>query len=165
MIKYTQGNFYTSEIDDLTLTEAFKIHYEINPQFTPWYDCKSAILQKMMKSHDISHIIYGCDTSLLGEMQVQFWNQFGSFVPKTWSDIKKAFMDKETRQIITPAGLIPFFLTHSSEIFRVRKQVKLMTKKWQFFDEEKYMNMTITEIRKEYNIQIINQLVRIKAQN
>ncbi len=156
LTQFTKENFYTEQINELTLAEAFKIHYEINPQFTPWYNCKSEILQKMMRSHNISHIIYGCNTSLLGEMQVQFWNQFGSFVPKTWADIKKAFADKETRQIITPTGLIPFFLTHISEIFRVKKQTKLMTKKWVFFDEEKYMNIIVGEIRSEYNIKILN---------
>ena len=73
-------------------------------------DSKSQILKKMMRSHDISHIIYGCNTTLLGEMQVQFWNQFGSHVPATFKDFMSAISDKPTRQIITPTGLIPFFL-------------------------------------------------------
>ena len=156
MTQFTKENFYTEQINNLTLTEAFKIHYEINPQFMPWYNCNTKILQKMVKSHDISHIIYGCNTSLLGEMQVQFWNQFGSHVPATWADIKDAFLNKKTRQLLTPTGLIPFFFAHISEIFRVRKQVKLMFKKWLYFNEEKYMNTTIGEIRKKYNIQILN---------
>ena len=155
MPQFTQSNFYSTAINDLTLGEAFKIHYEINPQFTPWYDCKSKILQKMLRSHDISHIIYGCDTSFLGEMRVEFWNQFGSFIPKNWKDIKDALADKDTRKLITPTGLIPFFLTHISEIFKVRKQAKLITKKWVYFDEEKYMDATIEKIRTEHGIVII----------
>ena len=151
---FTYTDFYSQKIDTLTLAQAFKIHYEINPQFMPWYDAKSSILQKMMKSHDLSHIIYGCDTTMLGEMQVQFWNSFGSKVPKNFKDFTSAVTDKETREILTPAGLFPFFLNNLPEIWRVRKLAKSMSKKWVFFDEERYMNTTIGDIRKEFNIVI-----------
>ena len=152
---FTHADFYSRKIDNLTLDRAFKIHYEINPQLTPWYDCKSRILNKMMRSHDITHIIYGCNTTLLGEMQVQFWNNFGSEVPKNPKDFISAIMDKETRAVITPVGLFPFFLTHLHEICKVQKLAKLMSKKWIFFDEERYMNTTIGDIRKEFNIVIL----------
>jgi ubiquinone biosynthesis protein Coq4 len=154
---YTHANFYSRKIDNLTLAQAFKIHYEINPQLTPWYDSKSQILQKMIRSHDLSHIVYGCDTTLLGEMQVQFWNNFGSKVPKNLQDFITAMKDKETRELLTPAGLVPFFLTHLTEIWKVQKLAKLMSKKWVFFDEERYMNTTIGDIRQEFNIVVSNR--------
>jgi ubiquinone biosynthesis protein Coq4 len=154
---YTHADFYSRKIDNLTLAQAFKIHYEINPQLTPWYDSKSQILQKMIRSHDLSHIVYGCDTTLLGEMQVQFWNNFGSKVPKNLQDFITAMKDKETRELLTPAGLVPFFLTHLTEIWKVQKLAKLMSKKWVFFDEERYMNTTIGDIRQEFNIVVSNR--------
>jgi ubiquinone biosynthesis protein Coq4 len=153
---FTYADFYSRKINNLTLAQALEIHYEINPQFTPWYDTKNLVLQKMLKSHDLSHIIYGCDTTLLGEMQVQFWNKFGSTVPKNLKDFISTMKDKENRELLTPAGLIPFFLTHLPEIWRTRKLAKLMSKKWVFFDEERYMNTTIGDVRKEFNMVIVN---------
>ncbi len=153
---FTYADFYSRKIDNLTLAQALEIHYEINPQFTPWHDAKSPVLQKMIKSHDLSHIIYGCDTTLLGEMQVQFWNTFGSIVPKNLKDFISAMKDKENRELLAPTGLVPFFLTNLPEIWRMRKLAKLMSKKWVFFDEERYMNTTIGDIRTEFNIVIVN---------
>jgi ubiquinone biosynthesis protein Coq4 len=152
---FTYADFYSRKIDNLTLAQALEIHYEINPQFTPWYDVKNLVLQKMIKSHDLSHIIYGCDTTLLGEMQVQFWNNFGSTVPRNLKDFISVMKDKENRELLTPAGLIPFFLTHLPEIWKMRKLAKSMSKKWVFFDEERYINSTIGDIRKEFNIAIL----------
>ena len=151
---FTHADFYSLKINDLTLAQALTIHYEINPQFTPWYDLKNLTVQKMVKSHDISHIIYGCGTTLSGEMQVQFWNNFGSTVPKNFKDFISAMKDKENRELLTPPGLVHFFLTNLPEILRVRKLAKLMSKKWVFFDEERYMNTTIGDIRQEFNIVI-----------
>ena len=45
-------------------------------------------------------------------------------------------------------------LTHLSEILKIRKLAKLMSKKWVFFDEDRYMNTTIGDIRQEFNIVI-----------
>lgn len=54
---FSYKDFYSIKIKYLTLEEAFKIHCQINPQFTPWYDSKSEILKKTMRSHEISHIV------------------------------------------------------------------------------------------------------------
>ena len=151
---FTHADFYSLKINDLTLAQALTIHYQINPQLMTWYDVKVSVLQKMMKSHDISHIIYGCNTTLLGEMQVQFWNNFGSKVPKNPKDFITAISDKQSRDLLNPSELVSFFLTHLSEIWKVRKLSKLMSKKWVFFDEERYMNTTIGDIRHEFNIVI-----------
>ncbi len=152
---FTYNDFYSRKIDNLTLDQALEIHYQINPQFTPWYDAKSSILQKMSKSHDLSHIIYGCDTTMLGEMKVQFWNNFGSIVPENLKDFISAMKDEDNRKLLTPPGLISFFLTNLPEIWRMRKLAKLMSKKWVFFDEERYMNSTIGDIHREFNIVIL----------
>ena len=151
----TYTDFYSRKIDDLTLAQAIKLHYELNPQFTPWDRINNPVLQKMIKFHDHSHVIYGCDTKLLGEVRVQFWNNFGSKVPKNPKDFISAITDKDSRKLLTPDGLISSFVTNLPEILRVRKQAKLMSKKWVFFDEERYINTTIGAIRQEYNIVIL----------
>jgi ubiquinone biosynthesis protein Coq4 len=157
-IAYSLEDFYTEKINHLTLAEALEIHYSLNPQFTHWYKYHSEIAKKLVKAHDITHIVFGCDTSLLGEMRVQLWTKFGvkSF---SWKETISYARDKESRVLImNPIGyyaMLIFFIKHLSEVWKVKKQIKLFHKKWQYFQEDKYMNKTIVEIRNEYNIQIL----------
>jgi ubiquinone biosynthesis protein Coq4 len=157
-IIYSLKNFYTEKINNLTLVEVLEIYYSINPQFTPWHKYNSEIAKKLVKAHDITHIVFGCDTTLLGEMRVQLWTKFGvkSF---SWKETLNYARDKESRVLImNPIGyyaMFIFFIKHLSEVWKVKQQTKLLYKKWEYFEEDKYMAKTIGEIRKEYNIQIV----------
>ena len=148
-------DYFLSAVEDLTLRDALAPYYSAHPNFTPWYDCKSNILKKTLCSHDISHTIYACPTTLLGELRVQFWNTFGSFVPKKTSDIIAALSDKETRALLAQPGTLRFFFKNWREALKVRRQTKLMLMKWRFFEEERYLNQTVGSIRKKFNIQIL----------
>jgi ubiquinone biosynthesis protein Coq4 len=156
---YNHSEFYSTTIDNLTLAEALKIHYEINPQFTVWNDYSTPEAQNLIKSHDISHVIYGCDTSYGGEFTVQTWNNYGSDQNIPFSQFPKYILNKDLVQIVLPRKLIQYALTHIGEFIKINKLVKSkaqnMRKKWQYFDEERYMNTTIGEIRKEYGINLI----------
>jgi ubiquinone biosynthesis protein Coq4 len=155
---YSIEDFYTKKIDHLTLEKALEIHYSLNPQFTHWNKYHSEIAKKLIKAHDITHIVFGCDTSLLGEMRVQLWTKFGvkSF---SWKETLKYARDKESRVLImNPIGyyaMFIFFIKHLREVWKVKKQAKIFHKKWEYFEEDKYMSKTIGDIRNEYNIQIL----------
>lgn len=152
-------SFYTLTAEDLTLAEALRRHYALNPQFTVWSNYKSSVAQKLVKAHDISHIVFGCDTSLLGEMRVQLWANFA--VQKFgFAESLTYAKDKESRVLLkNPVGywlMLVFFVKHVEEIFKVRRQSKLMQKKWVYFDEEKYMKMTVLAIRKQFGIVVLS---------
>lgn len=151
--------FYLNAVEELTLSEALEKHYSLNPQFTVWSAYKSEVAQKLVRAHDISHIIFGCDTSLLGEMRVQLWAKFGvqSFgIKESWQYAK----DKEAKVLLkNPVGywsMFTFFLKHFNEVFKVRSQAKLMKKKWVYFKEPLLMAMTVKDLRKEFGIQVID---------
>lgn len=57
-------DFYGEGVRSLTLGEALRRHYLINPQFTVWNQHHGDIAKKLVKAHDISHLIFGCDTGL-----------------------------------------------------------------------------------------------------
>ncbi len=150
--------FYSQTVDDLPLAEALRRHYVLNPQFTVWSDYKSEVAQKLVKAHDISHIIFGCDTGLLGEMRVQLWAKFGV----QQFGLKDSFAyarDKESRVLLkNPVGywaMLVFFSKHFEEIRKVRSQSKLMKKKWIYFNEEAYMAMTVRDIRTQFGIDFL----------
>jgi ubiquinone biosynthesis protein Coq4 len=156
------NQFYTSGINQMTLREALLEHYNINPQFTRYYQFETKEAGSTIKSHDISHLIYGCDTSYLGEYKVQMGNNFGS--KNTMPKISfKLIFSKDARdliQLVLPTGLIKFAKEHKKERDKVKAEIKTqsdkMGKKWIYGNEEQYMDKTIGQIREEYGIQIVN---------
>jgi hypothetical protein len=151
-------NFYTTEVAALTLRDALHKHYMLNPQFTPWNDYKSQNAKKLVKAHDISHLIFGCDTSLLGEMRVQLWAKFA--VQKfSFKESLAYARDKEAKVLLkNPVGysaMLWFFLTHFSEVAKVRKQSQQMSENWVYFDEDKFMAMMVGDVRKQFGINVI----------
>ena len=142
----------------MTLQDGLCKHYLLNPQFTPWSDYKSDNAKKLVKAHDISHLIFGCDTSLLGEMRVQLWAKFAVHKFSFKESLTYA-RDKEARVLLkNPVGYLSmfwFFVTHFSEIGRVRKQSQQMSKKWVYFDEDVYMTTAVGNIRTRFGIVVI----------
>ena len=142
----------------MTLKDAMYRHYLLNPQFTVWSDYKSETARKLVKAHDISHLVFGCDTSLLGEMRVQLWAKFAvqKFSLKETLAYAK---DKEARVLLkNPVGylaMFQFFVKHVSEISRVRKHSRQMLKKWVYFNEDAYMTMAVGDIRTQFGIVVI----------
>ena len=153
------SNFYTVQINDMTLQKALDEHYKINLQVTPWDQFEALEARMLIKAHDISHLIFGCDTSYSGEYCVQTWNKCGSNLNIKLQDGFKYIMNKDLRSLVLPTSLFSYAFSHISEFVKLREkikvQAKLMTKKWEYFQEEPYMDKTISEIRLEYNIQIL----------
>ena len=150
--------FYTTELEVLTLEDGLSKHYLLNPQFTHWNDYKSDNAKKLVKAHDISHLVFGCDTSLLGEMRVQLWAKFA--VQKfSFKETLAYARDKEAKVLLkNPVGYLAmfmFFLKHVSEINKVRRQSQMMTAKWVYFDEDAYMKLPVGDIRKGFGIVVI----------
>jgi ubiquinone biosynthesis protein Coq4 len=152
------NDFYSEKINHLSLSHALDLHYKLNPHFTHWDKYISPIAKKLVKAHDITHIIFGCDTNLLGELRVQLWTKFGvkSF---GWRETLMYARDKESKVLIkNPIGfyaMFKFFLKNINSIWLVRRQAKLFSKKWEYFQEDKYMTRTIGDIRQEFNIQLL----------
>lgn len=142
----------------MTLQDALRKHYLLNPQFTPWSDYKSENAKKLVKAHDISRLVFGCDTSLLGEMRVQLWAKFA--VQKfSFKESLAYARDKEAKVLLkNPVGYLAmfvFFLKHFSEVAHVRRQSQLMAAKWVYFDEDAYRTMPVGAIRKRFGIAVI----------
>lgn len=150
------SDFYTTKINNLRLRDCLEIHYNLNPQFTRWDKYEAVETRNLIKSHDISHIIFACDTSYSGEYCVQTWVKFGANLNIPLLESIKYITKKDLIQLVLPPKLISYSLTHRSEFstFKqaIKTQAQLMTKKWEYFQEEKYMDKTIGQIRKEYNI-------------
>ncbi len=153
------GNFYLNGVENMTLAAALDQHYVLNPQFTIWSDYKSDIAKKLVRAHDLSHILFGCDTSLLGEMRVQLWAKYG--VRKFgFKESLRYAKDKEAKVLLkNPVGywaMFVFFITHFGEVGKVRARSKVMSKKWLYFEEDTYIQKTVGQIRKDFGIRILS---------
>jgi hypothetical protein len=152
------NEFYVTGNTNLSLTKALDEHYLRNPQFTRWHEYKTNTAQKLVRAHDIVHIVFGCDTSLLGEMRVQIWTKYAT--PTLTVRQKIEFLkNKESRVLLkNPVGyfaMMTFFVDNLKEFKKVKNNSKFLTKSWIYFDTETYENRTIGEIRNEFGIEII----------
>ena len=151
-------SFYIRELEAMTLQDALYEHYLLNPQFTIWSSYYSEIAKKLVKAHDISHLVFGCDTSLLGEMRVQLWAKFA--VKKfSFKESLAYARDKEAKVLLkNPVGypaMFWFFVKHFGEVGKVRRQSQQMSKKWRYFDEDTYLTMAVGDIRRQFAISVI----------
>lgn len=152
-------DFYSNKIDNLTLAQALQIHYELNPQFTKWFNYQEEILKKNIKSHDIAHIIFGCNTSLTGEMSVELWTLFANNLPKGEyiKLVKNSNINKEPFKIIKRIGYLKVLFVFTTNLWKVPViwfASRKLVKKWPFFEEELLIGLTVGNIRKEYGIKV-----------
>lgn len=154
-------DFYSEKINHLKLQDALDMHYKLNPQFTPWFDYEKGILQDTMKAHDICHIIFGCSTTLPGEFRVELWSALGTNLG-TVGYAKIASNKKVLNEPLMIVKKIGFFkvigvmLFHFFDIFKIMGLSRKMNKKWECFEEEKYLQTTVGEIRKEFGVTLMN---------
>jgi hypothetical protein len=149
------AELYTSKADQLTLGNALELHYQFNPQFTRWDLYRSSEAKDLIKAHDISHVIFGCNTGLLGELQVQIWSKF-AIAPLSLTDKIRYGRDKESRVLLkNPIGyrkMIVFFIRNFGEVKRIRARCSAMRKKWPYLNGEEYFSTKLGEIRSDFGI-------------
>ena len=62
---------------DITLREALKKFNSINAEYFSSRDISPEALE-FFRRHDIAHVIFDCNTTLLGEGKVKLWTVFGT---------------------------------------------------------------------------------------
>lgn len=137
---------------DATLRQAFVSFHlksnktisetEIATSSTDFYNC-----------HDIAHVVFNCDTSFQGEAMVKLWTIFGTtlgfaghFKEYAKANAFEMFRRYSLKHILK--NIFKILAVAPVVIIRASK----MKKKWPWSSYEKYLDMPISEIRKEFNI-------------
>lgn len=112
--------------------------------------------EAFLRRHDIAHVVFGCDTTIYGEGVVKIWTSFGTTsgfwkVVNGYNEVSALELFKAYSFRHVMKNILRYLLVIPKVLFRVRK----MAKPWPFSDYETYLNTPISEIRKEFNIQII----------
>ncbi len=110
--------------------------------------------EAFLLNHDIAHVIFGCNTTLYGEGVVKIWTTFGttlSFwkVVNGYNEASAFSLFKMYSFTHIMKNIFRFLIVIPKTIFRAKK----MSKPWPFSEYQSYLNMPISEIRKEFNIQ------------
>jgi ubiquinone biosynthesis protein Coq4 len=141
---------------DISLKEALDRYYAQNPGFyqPSQLDDDS---RKVFFAHDVCHIVFGCDTSLVGEGKVEQWTihstnfNFQSYVDTILGT-------EATRQAVSEISVWQLFIQGFFNIFPLIKtylRARQVQPKWDFYDYDGHLDRPISDIRKEFNIQVV----------
>lgn len=138
--------------DTTTLRQALDAFYKKNAQYFP-NSRPTPRAKRFLRNHDVAHVLFGCDTSILGEAQVKlwtilgtslgFWKHFREYYEASAFELSRKYSWKH---ILTNVPKIFFYMP------RIFIRAKRMTKPWQFSNYERYLDKPLVEIRKEFNI-------------
>lgn len=143
--------------DDMTLRQGLELfHKQFKGHLSHNKKEMSIEAQTFFRSHDIAHVLFGCDISLYGEGAVKIWTIFGTSLG-FWKHLS-AYQDANALSLskkFTLSDIVNniFKLLFSIPIIIIR--AKRMHKTWDWAGFEPYLDTPISEIRKEFNIKIL----------
>lgn len=112
--------------------------------------------KEFLRCHDIAHVVFGCDTTLYGEGVVKIWTTFGT-TSSFWKVIR-GYNDANAFELFSEYSFRHVMKNIFSYLRVIPKAIvsaKKMTKPWPFSSYQAYLNTPISEIRKEFNIQVL----------
>jgi ubiquinone biosynthesis protein Coq4 len=145
---------------DISLKQALDRYYAENPDFyqPSQLDDDS---RKVFFAHDVCHIIFGCDTSLVGEAKIEQWT-----IHSTNFNLKEYFDSMiGTKAILQAASdiyivqltvkLLLNTILNITTLAKIYLRAKKVKPKWDYYNYKNHLDRRIIDIRREFNIQII----------
>jgi len=112
--------------------------------------------EEFLRCHDVAHIIFECDTTLYGEGVVKVWTTFGTTL--SFWEVTSGYNEANAFELFKLYSLrhilkniLRFILVIPKTIVRAKR----MSKPWSFSEYNLYLDTPLTEIRKEFNIQVL----------
>lgn len=108
------------------------------------------------KSHDVAHVVFGCDISLYGEGTVKIWTIFGTTLGfwkhiRGYQDANAFGLSKNFTFLHIVKNIFKFLIA----IPRIIIRAKQMSKPWNWTGFEQYLDTPISKIREEFNIKVL----------
>ncbi len=140
-----------------TLREELNRHHEDNAAVFSEREVSSEA-QEFFRCHDVAHVVFGCDTSLFGEGILKIFTIFGTTLGfrKHISAYAEASAFGLFRQYSVLHVLGNIFRL-SLGVPRAIVRAKRMSRPWPWADHSAYLDKSIEEIRREFNIVVIPQ--------
>ncbi len=140
---------------ELTLREALAEFYSVNSHIfsAPEPD---TMWTELLVHHDISHVFFGVNTSILDETAGDYWTLFGTDL--SFKDYLAYAKSPEGKKLIKDIGFINIVKSLFLGIpllYKVYSRAKKMTRKWNTRGYHQYMDTPLGEIRKEFNLDVL----------
>ncbi|NET91219.1 MAG: hypothetical protein F6K45_24535 [Kamptonema sp. SIO1D9] len=146
---------YQQQYSQQTLQAGLDEYYAKHPGLIT-EDNSSSQVAKLFRLHDVTHVIFGCDTSIAEETLTDTWTIFGSTVKL--SEYLKYLQYPETRKLVQDVGYLKLFgafILTIPAVFQVIARTRKMKKKWIWSGYEEYLNYPLFQIRQEFGIEVI----------
>ncbi len=153
---------YAEKFSTQTLREGLAEYYALNPHLTP-PETQPPEFAKILRAHDVGHVIYGCDTGMYDELKILplFWwtsectfQQFREMRKKNTVVIDVMYNDlirnKSTLWLYSSIlkvlpSLVPKLV---SLWFKTRDRRKLLP----FLEFEPLLDRSLLDIRQDYDL-------------
>ena len=142
---------------NITLREGLELFRKENEPYLSHNKTETSDEAKaFFHSHDIAHVLFGCDISLFGEGAVKIWTIFGTNLG-FWNHLR-GYQDANALELSKSFGFIHILknilvLIASIPVIIVR--ATKMNKPWPWSEFDSYMDTPIEEIRREFNIKVL----------
>ncbi len=111
--------------------------------------------EQFFRCHDVAHVVFACDTTLVGEGTVKLWTIFGTTLG-FWKHLRgyseadafSLFRQYSRRHLARHIGRL--LVSMPSTILRARR----MTAPWPWSEHEPYLDVSLAEIRAEFGIEV-----------
>lgn len=140
---------------DLTLAQALSEYYGSRDDLVTGRGASDSARQ-FFRCHDAAHVVFGCSTTLTNEVMVKIWSFFGTTAGLS---LVRDYRSPESREIYeqikwtdVPATALASLVNVPLVLFRCAR----MRKRWPWTDFERYENVRLDEIRREFAIRVVN---------
>ena len=145
---------YVEEGSTQSLGEGLAEYYAANSLLDP-----SALPEEvgdLFRQHDAGHVIFGCDISLRGETLIDTWT-----ILATTAGVRgylEYLRHPQVTEIFSDAGygrIVLEFIRCLPDFGRVLVRSQRVSAKWPWQDWELYLDRSLVEIRREFNIRVV----------
>jgi hypothetical protein len=146
---------FQNQACELTLREALAEFYSVNSHLfsapqpnTEWTE--------LLVHHDVGHVFFGVNTSILDEAAGDYWTLFGTDL--SFTDYLAYAKSPEGKKLINSIGFINIVKSLFLGIpilYKVYLRTRKMTRKWETRGYDQYMDIPLVKIRKEFNLDIL----------
>ncbi len=111
--------------------------------------------REFFRCHDTAHVVFGCTTDLLEEGIVKIWSFFGT---TGGLGLLRAYRLPESQEIYEQLGwgdIASTAIRSATTAPVVLWRCFRMRKRWPWAEFDPYLNVPLSEIRREYGIQLV----------
>ncbi len=144
---------YQRQNSPQTLEEGIAEYYAANASHLATR-FRSSEADDFFRSHDASHVVFGCGVSLCDELIVKISSLFGT--TQGWR-VLKGYRLPESKLVYQGLQLSDIVLTTASSIYLVPRTIwrcMRMHERWRWNDFDSYLNVPLHQVRAQYGIRV-----------